>query len=140
MIDARLMINAATKAGTRDAHQRVPTARISHNQRSARVTETSVLVAVRMARTEHLVEQFDVDLLALMPFDAVIGAWQMDMSKRFVQYIQNMLLSLIIGTAALCNKLVPVCPMFACVLPQPAITPFRPTISRRLDGRHIGNM
>lgn len=74
MIDARLMINAATKAGTRDAHQRVSTARISHNQRPARVAQTCVLVAVRMARTEHLVEQFHVDLLALMPFDAVIGA------------------------------------------------------------------
>lgn len=77
------MVDAAAEAGARDAHQRVPAARIAHNQRSARVAQAGVLVAIRMAGTEHLVEQFHVDLLALVPFDAVLGAWQLECCLLF---------------------------------------------------------
>lgn len=75
VIDARLMVDAATETGARDADQRVAAASVAHNQRSAGIAEAGVLMAVRMAGAEHFVKQLDVDLLALVPFDAVVGAW-----------------------------------------------------------------
>lgn len=68
------MIDSATETGTRNANQRVTTARIAHNQRTTRIAQTSVLMAIRMASAEHLVKQFDADLFAFVPVDAIIGA------------------------------------------------------------------
>lgn len=47
---------------------------------------------------------------------------------------------LMIGTDALCRILVPVWPMFVCVLPHPAIKPFRPVKLFRMVGKHMGMM
>lgn len=49
-------------------------------------------------------------------------------------------LALIIGTDALCKMFVPVCPVFAFVLPQPAMTPFLPFSSIEAVGKQIGRM
>lgn len=45
-----------------------------------------------------------------------------------------------IGTEALCKIFVPVCPILAFVLPQPAIIPFFPVRSIEEVGKHIGKI
>ncbi len=54
------------------------------------------------------------------------------------KFLPNYLLR--IGTDALCNMLVPVCPIFAFVLPQPAMIPFLPVKSIEDVGKQIGRI
>lgn len=71
MINSRLMVNPATESRTRYPNQRITILHL-RDQRSPRVAQTRVLMAILMPRTNHLPKQLDIDVLAFVPSNAFL--------------------------------------------------------------------
>lgn len=109
------------------------------------LTQTRVLMPVRVTGAEHFIVQLDIDVFAFVPIDAFVGACSADRSKNLEFNFMSiwwcsLVHSLMIGTVAVCNIAVPVCPMLISILPQPAIRPRRPVKVMCVVGRQIGCM
>lgn len=91
-----------------------------------------------MSRAEHLMVEFNIDLLHFVPSYTVYCIWKTN-SSIWVAYFNPDAL-LIIGTEADCSIFVPVCPKLASVFPHPAMVPFLPIRLIGKFGKHIGWM
>lgn len=69
VINAGLMVNATTESSAGDSNQSV-FAIFHQNESTAAVAQTGILFPVRVARTKHLLIQFDENVLLFMPIDA----------------------------------------------------------------------
>lgn len=112
---------------------------------TATITQTGILLPIRIAGTKHFLIQFDENVFALVPFNAFLCTWKRirvsnNVDDKDIKSLPMCYL-LIIGTVAVCRIAVPVWPeSLISVLPHPAITPLRPVRSIFDDGKQIGRM
>lgn len=71
MIDTRLMIDTAPESGACNTNQ-CKTTIFYQIVATATITQTGILLPIRIAGTKHFLIQFDENVFALVPFNAFL--------------------------------------------------------------------
>ena len=104
MVDAGLLVHGAPEAGAGDSDER-PAALVVDYEGAAGVSQTGVLLARLVARTEHLRVQLDHDVLVLVPADALLVGY--DGHEDLVQDVRAGLAERVISLAPACHEASP---------------------------------